>query len=83
MRKKTSSSKGISSLEEINKGDYIVHAAHGIGIYDGVEKKTADGITKDYIKIKYAKGDVLYVPVTQLDLVSKYIGPSSEEGRCV
>lgn len=81
MRKKTSSSKGISSLEEINKGDYIVHAAHGIGIYDGVEKKTADGITKDYIKIKYAKGDVLYVPVTQLDLVSKYIGPSSEEGH--
>ncbi len=81
LRKKSSSSKGISSLEEIGKGDYIVHAAHGIGIYDGVEKKTAGGITKDYIKIKYAKGDVLYVPVTQLDLVSKYIGPSSEEGH--
>lgn len=81
LRKKSSSSKGISSLEEINKGDYIVHAAHGIGIYDGVEKKTAGGITKDYIKIKYAKGDVLYVPVTQLDLVSKYIGPSSEDGH--
>ncbi|MBQ6380860.1 MAG: transcription-repair coupling factor [Clostridia bacterium] len=64
----------IHSLEEIYPGDYIVHNIHGIGIYAGVMPVTSQGVTKDYIKITYAKGDVLYVPVTQLDLVSKYIG---------
>ncbi|MBR2589324.1 MAG: transcription-repair coupling factor [Clostridia bacterium] len=64
----------IHSLEEIYPGDYIVHNIHGIGIYAGVVPVTSQGVTKDYIKISYAKGDVLYVPVTQLDLVSKYIG---------
>ena len=53
----------------------MVHTAHGIGIFQGVNKIDAHGIVKDYIKIAYAKGDVLYVPVTQLDLVAKYIGP--------
>ncbi len=64
----------ISSLDELHKGDYVVHAAHGIGLFDGIQSMTVEGVTKDYIKIKYAKQDVLYVPVTQLDLVSKYIG---------
>ncbi|MBE6818972.1 MAG: transcription-repair coupling factor [Ruminococcaceae bacterium] len=64
----------IHSLEELYPGDYIVHTIHGIGIYAGVMPVTSQGVTKDYIKITYAKGDVLYVPVTQLDLVSKYIG---------
>lgn len=68
----------IHSLEDINVGDYIVHNIHGIGIYAGVTDVTSLGVTKDYIKINYAKGDVLYVPVTQLDLVSKYIGPSEK-----
>ncbi|MBQ1186507.1 MAG: transcription-repair coupling factor [Clostridia bacterium] len=68
-----------NSLEELKFGDYVVHASHGIGIFDGINRITSGGITKDYIKIKYAKGDVLYVPVTQLDLVSKYIG-AAEEG---
>ena len=66
------------SLEELHKGDYVVHALHGIGIFQGIEKMTVTGITKDYLKIKYAKGDVLYVPVTQLDLISKYVGPREE-----
>ncbi|MGN1169159.1 MAG: transcription-repair coupling factor, partial [Acutalibacteraceae bacterium] len=68
-----------NSLEELHKGDYIVHAAHGIGIFDGITQLEADGNIKDYIKIKYDKGDVLYVPVTQLDQVSKYIGPGSDD----
>ena len=70
---------GFNSLEELKFGDYVVHASHGIGVFDGINRITTGGITKDYIKIKYAKGDVLYVPVTQLDLVSKYIG-GAEEG---
>ncbi len=68
-------SKQIGSLSELSVGDYIVHVAHGIGIYQGIHKLDVQGVVKDYIKIVYAKSDVLYVPVTQLDLVSKYIGP--------
>ncbi len=66
------------SLDELHKGDYIVHNIHGIGIFSGIESLEVQGVTKDYIKIKYAKGDALYVPVTQLDLVSKYIGPRDD-----
>ncbi len=69
----------ISSLDELKTGDYVVHASHGIGIFAGINKITSGGITKDYIKINYAKTDVLYVPVTQLDLISKYIG-TAENG---
>ena len=75
--------QGIHSLDDLKAGDYVVHAAHGIGIFDGVQKLEVGKITKDYLKIRYAKGDVLYVPVTQLDLVSKYIGPHEETGRTV
>ncbi len=73
----------IHSLDELKKGDYIVHTVHGIGIFDGVTQLEANKIIKDYIKIKYAKSDVLYVPVTQLDLVSKYIGPHEDDGKAL
>lgn len=73
----------IHSLDELRKGDYIVHAIHGIGIFDGITQLEANKIIKDYIKIKYAKSDVLYVPVTQLDLVSKYIGPHEDNGKAL
>lgn len=71
----------IHSLDELHKGDYIVHNLHGIGIFDGITPLELSGVTKDYIKITYAKGDTLYVPVTQLDLVSKYIGPGGEDAK--
>lgn len=70
----------INSLDELHRGDYVVHASHGIGIFDGINRITNSGVTKDYIKIKYAGTDVLYVPVTQLDLVSKYIGAAEDSG---
>ncbi len=72
------SSNAFHSLEEMHVGDYIVHSMHGIGIYEGITQLEAGGATKDYIKIRYDKGDILYIPVTQLDLVAKYIGPKSE-----
>lgn len=59
-------------------GDPVVHVSHGIGIFDGIHKLDLHGIVKDYIKIQYAGADTLYVPVTQLDLVSKYIGPKDD-----
>lgn len=80
VRRKYKNAKQIGSLEELNRGDYVVHTTHGIGVFDGINRITNSGVTKDYIKIKYAKSDVLYVPVTQLDLVSKYIG-AAEDGN--
>ena len=74
-RKKQKNGQEIYSLSELSVGDYVVHSVHGIGVFGGIRKIDTHGITKDYIKIDYAKGDVLYVPVTQLDMVAKYIGP--------
>ena len=78
-RKSFKAADVIQSLEELTRGDYVVHAVHGIGIFEGIQKMEVSGLTKDYIKVKYAKGDTLYVPVTQLDLISKYIGPKDEQ----
>ena len=75
---KKNKAAAFNSLDELHRGDYIVHTVHGIGLFDGIVSMDVSGTTKDYIKIRYAKDGVLYVPVTQLDLVSKYIGPGSE-----
>ena len=71
MRKKASS---IRSISDIKEGDYVVHQSHGIGIYSGIERITVEGITKDYLKVKYQGTDALFVPVNQLNLINKYIG---------
>ena len=68
----------IHSLSELTPGDYVVHAAHGIGLYNGIRQLDVQGVKKDYLQLQYDKGDVLYVPVTQLDLVSKYIGTKDD-----
>ncbi len=68
-----------NNLDELHRGEYVVHATHGIGIFEGIQTLEASGTTKDYIKIQYDKGDNLYVPVTQLDQVSKYIGPKNDD----
>ena len=52
----------------------MVHENHGIGRFLGIEQLTVQGDKKDYIKIKYAGNDMLYVPVEQMDIVQKYIG---------
>ncbi|MBR7071384.1 MAG: transcription-repair coupling factor [Clostridia bacterium] len=79
-RPRPKNAKEIGSLDELKLGDYVVHVSHGIGIFDGIHRITSQGVTKDYIKIRYRGSDVLYVPVTQLDLVSKYIGAATEDG---
>ena len=67
-------SSRLSSVSNINKGDYIVHEMHGIGIYDEIVTLTKNGLKKDYIKLIYADGDVLYVPVEKIDRISKFVG---------
>ena len=66
--------KKIESYSDLSVGDYVVHETHGIGRFSGIVKMQVDGFEKDYIKLCYAGTDILYVPATQLDMVSKYTG---------
>jgi len=73
-------SRGISLKEllAMRPGDFVVHIDHGIGIYRGIERLPVDGQLTDCMKIEYAGGDKLFIPVEQLNLVQKY---SAEEGH--
>ena len=64
----------VKNLIDITKGDYIVHEEYGIGIYDEICTILKNGCKKDYIKLIYAGGDVLYVPVEKIDRISKFSG---------
>lgn len=77
-RKSIKNGQQIHSISELSNGDYVVHSTHGIGLFKGIHKIEVQGVIKDYIKIEYQRGDMLYVPVTQLDLVAKYIGPRED-----
>lgn len=59
---------------DLNPGNHVVHNIHGIGIYDGMVKEEIDGVIRDYFLLKYADGDRLYVPTSQIDKIHKYIG---------
>ena len=84
-QKKDSSRQKLRSYTDLTPGDLVVHQRHGIGRFVGMERIRVDGADKDYIKIAYAGSDSLYVPATQLDMVSKYIGShgGGEEGEHV
>ena len=69
----------IESCADLSVGDYVVHENHGIGRFAGIVRMQVDGFDKDYIKINYAGTDTLYVPATQLDMVSKYTGGGEEK----
>ena len=79
-KKKHKKGEEIRSLSDITAGDLVVHSMHGIGRFVGIRKLELEGVTKDYITIQYAGKEVLYVPVTQLDMVSRYIGPRDDTG---
>lgn len=68
----------IENCADLSPGDYVVHESHGIGKFIGVVRMEVEGYDKDYIKIAYAGSDVVYVPATALDLVSKYTGAGEE-----
>ncbi len=78
-RRRKETANRIKSYNEISVGDYVVHAAHGIGEYCGIQKMTVDNISKDYLKIQYKGSDVLYVPVDQLALLYKYSAKTEEK----
>lgn len=71
----------IRALPELNVGDYVVHASHGIGVYRGVRTLEIDGVQRDYIFLQYAGEDALYVPTDQINHIFKYVGTEGVEPR--
>ena len=78
-RKKNKNARAIMSYHDLVPGDFVVHDTYGIGLYEGIENLTIDGVSRDYVHIKYAGKDKLFLPVDQLDAVSKYVG-NAEDG---
>ena len=80
--KKTATNRQkLNSFTDLSPGDLIVHENYGIGRFVAMERIRVDGAIKDYIKIAYQGSDTLFVPATQLDMVSKYIGSGGEEAN--
>ncbi|MDR3349776.1 MAG: transcription-repair coupling factor [Acidaminococcales bacterium] len=73
--------QAIRYFSEIKAGDYVVHSVHGIGRYVGSESLAAGGATRDYLLIRYAGDDKLYVPVDQVQTLQKYIGAEGQPPR--
>ncbi len=68
----------LKSYNELHVGDYVVHVNHGIGVYKGLQTLEVDGVHQDYITIEYKDNGQLFIPVTQLNLVQKYV---ASEGK--
>ncbi len=76
-KKKIYQGQKINDFNELKVGDYVVHESHGLGIYQGIEKVEVEKIVKDYIKISYRDGGILYVLATGLDVIQKYASAES------
>ena len=81
IRRAGGSSKKIMSHAELSPGDYVVHANYGIGLFEGMTTQTVDGVTRDYITIRYAGTDMLFVPCDRLEMIGKYIGDRDKNGQ--
>jgi len=82
--KRLSKQKGIAKIKsftDLKPGDYVVHVNHGVGVYKGIKQIEVDGHKRDYLDIVYDKGDKLYVPVDQMDLVQKFIGAEGKKPK--
>ncbi|MCR5374531.1 MAG: transcription-repair coupling factor [Lachnospiraceae bacterium] len=71
----------IREFSDLKIGDYVVHENHGLGIYRGIEKVEVDKVVKDYIKIEYDKGGVLYIQANNLDVLQKYAGADAKRPK--
>ena len=78
-KKSSTNRQKLNSFTDLNPGDLVVHENYGIGRFLTMEQIKVDGAVKDYIKIAYQGSDTLFVPATQLDMVSKYIGNGGED----
>ena len=81
VKKSATNRQKLNSFTDLTPGDLVVHENYGIGRFVAMEQIRVDGAVKDYIKIAYQGSDTLFVPATQLDLVSKYIGNGGEDAN--
>jgi len=70
--KKVSAENLINDISSLNIGEYVVHIEHGIGRFEGLENIVTDGAAHDCLKLIYANNDKLYVPVENIDVISRY-----------
>lgn len=70
----------LMSYADLSVGDYVVHANYGIGLFEGIQTVTTLGVTRDYITIRYAGTDKLFVPCDRLEMIGKYIGARDSSG---
>ena len=80
-KKSATNRQKLNAFTDLTPGDLVVHENYGIGRFVAMEQLKVDGAIKDYVKIAYQGSDTLFVPATQLDLVSKYIGGGGEDGN--
>ncbi len=80
-KKAATNRQKLNSFTDLTPGDLVVHENYGIGRFVAMEQIRVDGAVKDYVKIAYQGTDTLFVPATQLDLVSKYIGGGGEDAN--
>ena len=80
-KKSATNRQKLNSFTDLSPGDLVVHENYGIGRFMAMEQIKVDGAVKDYIKIAYQGSDTLFVPATQLDLVSKYIGGGGDDSN--
>ena len=73
-RRRAKHAGGQLALEELQPGDIVVHAVHGIGRYVGMEHRSVGGAERDYLVLAYDQGDKLYLPSEQVELISRYVG---------
>ena len=78
--KKQGAGEKFMSYADLTEGDYVVHAAHGIGRFEGMQTLVVDGVVRDYITIAYAGTDKLFLPAERVELISKYIGARGDDG---
>ena len=79
-RKRAPAGERLLSYADLREGDFVVHAVHGIGRFDGMTSLTVDGATRDYITICYAGTDKLFLPADRLEMITKYIGATGADG---
>lgn len=80
-KKKVYEGSKVQNFTDLNIGDYVVHENHGVGIYRGIEKIEVDQVAKDYVKIEYGDGGVLYVLATGLEILQKYAGREAKKPK--
>ena len=81
LRRSGGAGQRLMSYADLSVGDYVVHANYGIGLFEGIQTVTVDGVTKDYITIRYAGTDKLFVPCDRLEYIGKYIGEKDKDGK--